>query len=177
MNARKYLPNYSYKDYEQWEGRWELIDGIPYAMSPAPNARHQRISARLARYFDEALDMCKPCKVYMPIDYRIDENTVVQPDLSIVCEDWEGQYLQVPPALVVEILSGSTAHKDRNLKYELYEQQQVGYYLIVNPLDETIDIYRYNDGYELAATMDKTQTEFHFEIPDCSFSIDFSKIW
>jgi len=32
-NAVKLLPHYTYSDYENWEGQWELIDGIPYAMS------------------------------------------------------------------------------------------------------------------------------------------------
>lgn len=35
MNVgHKYLPNYTYEDYCQSEGQWELIEGIPYAMSP-----------------------------------------------------------------------------------------------------------------------------------------------
>ena len=32
--AHKYLPNYNYEDYCQWERQWELIERIPYAMSP-----------------------------------------------------------------------------------------------------------------------------------------------
>jgi hypothetical protein len=42
--AAKILPSYTYEDYLHWEGRWELIDGIPYAMSPFPAPRHQRIA-------------------------------------------------------------------------------------------------------------------------------------
>jgi len=38
------LPHYTYDDYSQWEGRWELIDGIAYAMTPAPWFSHQRVS-------------------------------------------------------------------------------------------------------------------------------------
>jgi hypothetical protein len=41
--AIKILPHYTYSDYEQWEGQWELIDGIPYAMSPLPVPKHQKI--------------------------------------------------------------------------------------------------------------------------------------
>lgn len=43
----KILPHYTYDEYCQWEGRWELIEGIPYAMSPAPSPRHQWISANI----------------------------------------------------------------------------------------------------------------------------------
>ncbi len=45
MNSRTipadWLPQYTYTDYEQWEGDWELIYGFPYAMSPSPKRTHQ----------------------------------------------------------------------------------------------------------------------------------------
>lgn len=37
MSAVRILPHYTYSDYCNWEGRWELIEWIPYAMSPAPS--------------------------------------------------------------------------------------------------------------------------------------------
>lgn len=46
-SAIKILPNYTYADYSQWEGRWELIEGIPHSMIPVPNMRHQWVSANL----------------------------------------------------------------------------------------------------------------------------------
>ena len=46
--ADKYRPNYNYRDYVLWEGRWELIDGMPYAMSPLPIRDHQDINLNLA---------------------------------------------------------------------------------------------------------------------------------
>jgi hypothetical protein len=47
-NAGKILPHYTYDDYVHWEGKWELIDGIPYAMSPAPVPKHQVVSNNLS---------------------------------------------------------------------------------------------------------------------------------
>ena len=76
---------YSYKDYVQWEGRWELIDGIPYAMSPAPTPKHQMIANTLGALFYLALKNCKHCKAYQFVDFKIAEHTVVQPDISILC--------------------------------------------------------------------------------------------
>lgn len=43
----KILSYYTYADYAQWEGQWELIDGIPYAMSPSPVPKHQRIANKI----------------------------------------------------------------------------------------------------------------------------------
>jgi hypothetical protein len=40
----KILPHYTYEEFCQWEGRWEIIEGIPYAMSPSPVPKHQRVA-------------------------------------------------------------------------------------------------------------------------------------
>jgi len=140
--ASKYRPYYTYEDYCQWEGRWELIEGMPYAMSPAPTPGHQRVSAILIRRF-EALEKCKNCTVYQPLDWKITEDTIVQPDLLVVCDEIKKKYLDFPPVLVVEILSPSTASKDRGEKMELYQQQQVKYYLIVDPHFKKVAIYEW----------------------------------
>ena len=49
MSALKieYLPYYTYEDYKHWEGRWELIYGIAYAMSPMPMIKHQNITGKI----------------------------------------------------------------------------------------------------------------------------------
>lgn len=47
MSAVKLLPHYSYDDYCNWEGRWELIEGLPFAMSPTPSPRHQWVVANI----------------------------------------------------------------------------------------------------------------------------------
>lgn len=41
-------PNYTVSDYQHWEGEWELIDGIPFSMSPSPFGPHERIITRLS---------------------------------------------------------------------------------------------------------------------------------
>ncbi|MGC8783703.1 MAG: Uma2 family endonuclease, partial [Armatimonadota bacterium] len=80
MVVPKYLPHYTYADYVQWEGRWELIEGIPFAMSPQPSFRHQRISHRIAEELGRALEGCERCRAVLPVDWKISEDTVVQPD-------------------------------------------------------------------------------------------------
>jgi len=129
----KVLPNYTYNDYLNWEGCWEIINGIPYAKSPAPRLKHQgaanKIGAILSKHLEDA--NCNHCNVYQPIDLKIAENTIVQPDLSIICGITEDlAYVNFPPALVIEILSPSTALKDKNTKYELYQNFDIPYYLM-----------------------------------------------
>ncbi len=112
-NAVKILPHYTYDDYVHWEGKWELIDGIPYAMSPAPVPKHQVISNNLGSEFRQQLKKCQKYKVYQPIDYLLEEDTIFQPDMLIVCDEIVKKYLDFLPALVTEILSPGTAAKDR----------------------------------------------------------------
>ena len=127
--AHKYLPHYTYEGYCQWEGNWEVIDGIPYAMSPSPVPLHQLVNMNLGATFVNALKKgCEKCKVYMPIDWKVTEDTIVQPDLLIVCKEIQKKFLDFPPVLVVEIISPSSAFNDRNLKKEIYLSQKVKYY-------------------------------------------------
>ena len=53
--AEKYIPHYTYSDWLHWEGRWELIEGHPIAMSPIPVPEHQRVAAELRTEFTLAL--------------------------------------------------------------------------------------------------------------------------
>jgi Uma2 family endonuclease len=175
--AEKYRPHYTYDEYCLWEGKWELIEGMPYAMSPAPVPQHQTINANLAMVFTTALKKgCKKCKAYIPIDWKIAEDTVVQPDLLVVCNKIEKKYLDFPPVLVVEILSPSTAAKDRGEKMELYQLQKVKYYLIIDPHFKKIEIYQFEDGaYQPVAL---NPENFIFTLDDnCTAEVSFSDIW
>lgn len=171
------LPHYTWNDYLQWEGKWELIDGIPYAMSPAPTIEHQAISARLARLFDEALQGCSECMTLLPVDWKIEDDIVVQPDNLIVCGEVSGTYLDKAPVLLVEILSPSTAHKDKSTKFELYQQQGVRYYLIIDPLSQTIDVFDLVDGNYQQRQCEADQI-LDFSITEtCMMRLDTARIW
>ena len=174
--AEKYRPYYTYEDYCQWEGRWELIEGMPYAMSPAPVPAHQSVSVLLSFEFVKALKSCKNCKLFQPLDWKIKEDTIVQPDLLIVCDKIEKKFLDFPPALVVEILSPATASKDRGEKMELYHSQKVKYYLIVDPQFKKLEIYEFNEAqYEPVSVNPET---YHFTLHDnCTIDVNLLDIW
>ncbi len=55
------LPHYTYDDYMQWEGHWELICGMPHAMNPSPSIMHQAISQHIASQLERALENCPEC--------------------------------------------------------------------------------------------------------------------
>lgn len=152
---------YSYADYLSWpdEERWEIIDGVPYNMSPAPNPRHQEILVELTRQIANFLRK-KYCRVYAaPFDVRfydadeasVDDDkltTVVQPDIAVICEpekiDERG--CKGAPDICIEILSESTSYKDQTVKLKLYEKHGVKEYWLVNPGNGTIVVYSLKEG-------------------------------
>ncbi len=144
---------FTYGDYLTWpdEERWEIIDGIPYDMSPAPHPFHQYIVAKLTSKIEQFLNG-KKCQVYpAPFDVRFPEHnqnddetlTVVQPDISVICDlsRLDNRGYKGAPDLVIEILSPATSKKDRMTKYYLYERFGVKEYWLVSPEDKTIQVY------------------------------------
>jgi Uma2 family endonuclease len=149
---------YSYADYLKWnfEERVELIKGRLFKMSPAPNPAHQVTSMDISGQLWSFLKG-KKCKVYpAPFDVRLSKKTkddtdiltVVQPDISVVCDsskiDTKG--CLGAPDIVVEILSPSNNEKELNNKYEIYEQSGVKEYWVVFPNEQTIIIYTLING-------------------------------
>ena len=175
----KILPHYTYEDYCLWEGRWELIDGIPYAMSPAPNPGHQLVSANLIAEFVNAVrkQKCRHCKVYDFIDIKVSEDTILQPDISIVCKPIEKNFLDFPATLVIEVLSPATAFKDRHVKFSLYEKMGIKYFLIIDIDKKSVEINMLeSDQYQL--TFYKGNEPYNFILEDdCKIEVDLSNIW
>ena len=171
------LPHYTYENYKQWEGKWELIGGIAYAMSPAPMIKHQRVSNNIAWLLQEELKECESCEALLPIDWKISEDTIVQPDnLVVYNEDMKKAYITKSPVMIFEVLSKSTAKKDEGLKFELYETEGVLYYIIVNPDDEVSKVYHLKDGRYIKLK-DTTDDKIKFKFQECEIEIDFSKLW
>lgn len=180
-SAIKILPHYTYDDYRHWEGRWELIEGIPHSMSPAPSPRHQFIASNLNYALVSAIKKnehnCSKCNVYHFLDLYITDDTILQPDLLIICGPVDKAYIDTPPTLVAEILSPSTALKDRHVKYELYEQMGVAWYLIVDTDKERVEMYQLVAGAYQAITHQPGEP-FTLVLADgCSITLDWASIW
>lgn len=129
---------FTYQDYMAWpdQERWEIIHGEAFAMTPAPSTRHQMISRNLLWGIGEFKSSLGFCQVFTaPTDVVLDERTVVQPDLFIVCDKAKvtPKSIQGPPDLVIEIVSRATAFKDTVIKKHLYEEFGVAEYLLFFP--------------------------------------------
>jgi Uma2 family endonuclease len=161
---------FTYADYKNWElapgERYELIYGAAYAMA-APNEYHQSISGELFRQIANYL-YGKPCKVYSaPFDVRLfyeaeeDDDTVVQPDIAVICDKEkrgpEGG--RGAPDFVAEILSPSNTAIEMERKFQLYRQAGVREYWVVNPENKGITAYRFaEDAAALPADQILTRT-------------------
>jgi Uma2 family endonuclease len=150
---------YTYADYSQWPDgeRWELINGDLYAMTSSSRL-HQDIVFELSAQIRNYLQG-KPCKGYTaPFDVRLPYKneadalveTVVQPDLSVICDQSKLDKLgcRGAPDWIIEVLSPSTALRDMNTKRSLYQQHGVQEYWIVHPEERWLMVYRLDDqGY------------------------------
>lgn len=147
--------HHSYGDYLHWpeEERYELIDGLAYAMTPAPGRRHQEVVLEMARQIADALEGHR-CRVYVaPFDVRLprgeeaDEriDTVVQPDLSVICDPTklDARGCRGAPDWVSEVLSPGTAAHDQIRKRAVYERHAVPELWLVHPADRLVMIYRH----------------------------------
>jgi len=173
---KEHLPHYTYSDYELWEGNWELIHGIPYSMSPTPNFIHQSVNTSILVQLADKLKHCKTCTAIMPLDWIIADDTVVQPDVMIICKEVKEKFLTFPPTVIFEILSPSTAQKDKTLKFDLYESQGVKYYVIVDIAAKSAIVYEYiNDKY--TKVLETGNESFTFDLEVCSAEFSFEKIW
>ena len=172
----EYVPRYSYSDYVNWEGKWELINGIAYAMSPSPSIEHQEASKRILLQLTNALKDCPQCSALLPVDWKINEDTVVQPDNLVICGRVKGKYLTERPEIIFEVLSPSTVFKDRNIKYELYEAQKVKYYVIVDTEAKVAEVFRLESDKYVKLINAQTGTVV-FELEACRLTFDFGTIW
>jgi Uma2 family endonuclease len=128
-----------------------LIQGIAYAMSPAPSRLHQQFVIHIARQLADALEE-SPCEVNIaPFDVRLavadaaDEaiDTVVQPDILVVCDPdkLDERACFGAPDWVIEIISPASAAHDQIRKRALYERFGVWEYWIAHPVDRLVTVY------------------------------------
>lgn len=171
-----YIPRYTYDDYVQWEGKWELIEGIPYAMIPSPVFKHQEVSKHIIIHLSGLLKDCGKCRALLPLDWKIDDDTVLQPDISVACGEVGDRYITNPPVMIFEILSPSTAFKDKNIKYKIYESQGVKYYIMADIDAKVAEVFELING-SYKKLKDAQKDVITFNLTYCNIDFNFEKIW
>ncbi len=147
-NALQYAPQYTVSDYQHWKGDWELWEGVAIAMSPSPLGRHQTLVSRIATLLANAIEKSS-CKAEMlvELDWIVSDDTVVRPDVIVVCGEPPERHLEHAPAIAVEVLSDSTRMNDLGYKRKLYQQHGLAAYIIIDPQDQAVTLdRRQSDG-------------------------------
>lgn len=129
---------------EHW--RDEKINGVIYDMSPAPGYRHGIINGNIYELVRRGLkdSLCLVFMENLDFKYHPEENDdYVCPDLMIICDRKKlkgGSYSGIPK-FIVEILSPSSAKRDKTDKKDIYEKAGVEEYWIVSPQGRSVEIY------------------------------------
>ncbi len=167
---------YTYKDYQMWEGDWELINGEAIAMAPSAFGPHQYILSKILTQLNISLDKCQNNSfVYAELDYIIDEYNVFRPDISVVCKKIE-RFIDITPKMVIEILSPSTSLKDTTIKFSSYEKEGVEFYMMVDYELRKLKLYKLIN-YKYVKIAEENQGEFKFSFDGCEVVFNIDKWW
>ena len=180
--AAKKKGEYTLEDYYAIpdDRRVELIDGEIFDMG-APNVRHQTILGELHILFRECITSHgKDCRVLLsPCDVQLDndEKTMVQPDLLVMCHEYDrnGICIKGAPDLTIEILSDSTRSKDLLLKTYKYKNAGVREYWIVDPKKKEVLVYDFsNEDLQPEKYSFTDEIPIHISGGECR--IDFNRV-
>ena len=148
MKSAHLIEKFTYQDYLSLDDdkRYEIIDGELIEMSPGPNTIHQIYSRNIQNLLMAYVYKKKIGHVFnAPLDVRLDEYNVVQPDLIYISEKNKHfiteKNIQGAPDLMMEILSPSSFHHDQERKKVLYERFGVLEYWIIDPANQVIEIF------------------------------------
>ena len=179
---------FTYGDYLRWTGdeRWEVDEGRPIDMTPAPSRKHQQIVLALARQIADFLDGHE-CEVYVaPFDVRLpladeaDEEveTVVQPDITVICDpnQLDERGCRGAPRWIIEVLSPASRARDEVRKLEIYSVHGVSEYWIIDPTAETLTKHALSEDPFEPGKAARARGQMPVEaVP--GLEIDFEAVW
>jgi Uma2 family endonuclease len=173
--VEKYLPYYTVEERDNWKGDWELIEGIPYALA-SPSIIHQEVVGDIIFQLKNQMINCRDeCKVIPDIDYYISQDTVVRPDVVVVCQKLKDK-LTVAPDIIFEVVSSSSVKMDERIKYELYQREKVTYYILVYPQDlKKVRVYKL-EGDVYKKDFEGFEGTYKIDLQKCKIDLDIGKI-
>ena len=140
---------YTENDYYALPGdvRAELIDGVIYNMA-MPSRIHQAISGELFSLIHAYIrKKGGDCKVYYaPFSVKLNKSrrNIVEPDITVICDPKKltDDGCEGAPDWIIEILSPSNPSHDFVRKLNLYQDNGVKEYWIVDPMTKEVQVYR-----------------------------------
>jgi len=125
---------------------FEFFNGEVFNMAPSPGSRHQNIVLALGASLRNLLRDQKCTPFIAPLDVRLSETDVVQPDILIVCDEKKIQdnYIDGAPDVAIEVISPGSLKHDRLRKFNLYARFGVQEYWLVSPQNTLVEIFQLN---------------------------------
>ena len=129
--------------------RHELLDGV-HVVTPAPALPHQHLVGQVFLALNRALEGRDDLLVFTsPADIVLGPKTLVQPDVFVIAHDpgrppkrWADVGV---PVQGIEVLSPSTASRDRGSKRRIYQRAGVDEYWIVDLDARLVERWRPDD--------------------------------
>ncbi|MFW6293728.1 MAG: Uma2 family endonuclease [Spirochaetota bacterium] len=171
-----------FRHFPEDGNRHELIDG-EHVMAPAPGTGHQSVSKHIGYQLYRQFDEAGVGQVFSaPVDVELSEIDIVEPDLLVVLRDREHiispSRIIGPPDLVVEILSPSTASRDRELKRLLYAKSGVPVYWIVDSEAQEVSVFEsMGDGSLAYPEPRRFHEQVVYERGSLRVIVDLTKVW
>jgi len=166
---------YTYEDYFQWEGNWELIKGLPLEIF-SHTIIHQSLMGNILFELNNSIEKNNEFLVVAGVDWKISNNTVLRPDIVIAYNKTNEAYITKAPEIIVEVISKSTAKRDEVHKFKIYEEEKVKYYVIVYPNDLKAKVYRL-EGNNYTKEGDFSLETYDFEETTCKASVNFANVF
>lgn len=169
---------YTWSDYQTWpdDEHWEIVDGHPYAMAPAPTVRHQALLTQVVAMFHNHFSGRKCRSLVAPVDVRLSDVDVVEPDLIVVCDprSIRRTHIEGAPSLVLEVISPGSAAHDRVRKLRLYAAAGIAEYWLVTPAaTPIIEILTLDSGgYRIHGVFTRGQVAAGRLFPDLQIPLD-----
>lgn len=183
MLAAENKTRYTVKDYILLEegAPFQLIN-YDLIMSPSPNPFHQRISFELSILLGNFLKSTKNkgFAVAAPMDVRLDDGNVYQPDFLFISASRVNKLvkgiIEGAPDLVIEILSPSNGYYDLRQKKDIYEKYGVQEYIIIDPLQQSAEVYVLKNNAFFIDQKVQSPGTFHSNVLK-GFSVDLKEIF
>ena len=160
--------------------RRELHDGEIYVM-PSPNLKHQSIIGRLYLWLTLWAQQHGGKAYLSPVDLYVSATEYYIPDLVFYSAaqmqsgevERDPNRLTIAPAIVVEVLSRSTARNDRTLKTRAYAKFGIPHYWILDPIAQTLEAFELIEGrYSLSGSLGEGETYAPAAFPELIIGAD-----
>jgi Uma2 family endonuclease len=171
MIPKEYLPRYTFEDYKNWQGNWELIEGHPFALEPLQYDRHRNTIVSIMLTLKDALSDCpNDVYAYLRLPWIISLENIVKPDISILCKP-TSEYIKTTPKIIFEVVASSEATKDEKIKFDIYKKEEVEFYILVYPFIEKVKAFKL-DGKDYTKIFDDSEGTLELKICNCPTNLN-----